>query len=949
MLREREEDEKQKVEEMKKQEIVSTLKKAKGIARESVAPTDARAGMKLGDFFSAKAKPDDFSSAFEDDQEDVDPEDLDYDEDEDEDLDLDFGECTENATLGGVFDREPEGNEDDDSAREKKTPAQRRREMVQELMAMRSANPKEYEQLLRENPELAKLVSSYAPEDDADHDGSDMDEDEDSDDFGSEEDAEEDEGLNRVHQEKKSSSGPCYSIESLTKEEYLRLRDELSGIKGIAAANRALSRVVTLFRDAGRAYLELSQVRKAELKDAMSGTHKKKEESNLDRNIKAKQLMENKKKSTQQSKLSIRREAELIAMTSTKLFLHFLQYAARAIPIAMATHFLPSEVANDPEAAAAKLQALDSGVTLWAPVALNAHPGWSRVRGAARTYFTTLLNLFASIAEPTMIRILLHHSLPALPYLEELPEFAPKVFKALLVYWAGVAGTSIGSQAVPIPALAPDVRLEAFLAIRRLCVTLPPRSQMLEAALKGVYLTYVRECKNLDAQNATSVNFMTNCVTDLYGIDPVSAYQHAFVYIRQLAVHLRSVIQDPSEEKVRSVYCWQYLNCLRVWSSILAAHAASPESQLRPLVYPFIQVCLGTLDLQNSPNYFPVRIYVAEFLTHLTRATKVYVPLSPYLFSVLRSSLLHKKLTGTTRGIEAFRYRLHISDEMLKSPGYQIYITNATLDQLTNHLAHLSVSIAFPELMLPVKHFIKAFIRGVTPSVAKPARELLSAINESVNIVTQKRSTVTFSPRDLLIRGVSGLTTFDDATNLPGFQLKKKSQRKMTPLEVLWKKRQHLSDVESDIVLGKRRKPGDDQSLGADEEDSSDDEMNTGGVRHASQQRPAEDDDEEAENDEDGTGYYGEEDEDFGTEEDYYGADDTDDEEDDMDLEDRMKQRTEIGEEDEPEDEVMEFSMSEDESEDEAPSKSKRSKAKKSTDKKLSTRSQQEVKRVKTK
>ena len=63
----------------------------------------------------------------------------------------------------------------------------------------------------------------------------------------------------------------------------------------------------------------------------------------------------------------------------------------------------------------------------------------------------------------------------------------------------------------------------------------------IEIALKGIYLTFIRNCKFPTPSTKPTLAFMLNSVVELYALDLSSAYQHAFVYIRQLAVHRKSL------------------------------------------------------------------------------------------------------------------------------------------------------------------------------------------------------------------------------------------------------------------------------------------------------------------------------------------------------------------------------------------------------------------------
>ena len=122
--------------------------------------------------------------------------------------------------------------------------------------------------------------------------------------------------------------------------------------------------------------------------------------------------------------------------------------------------------------------------------------------------------------------------------------------------------------------------------------------------------------------------FMAQCVIELFGLDLNVAYEHAFVYIRQLAIHLRNAIQKTSDAATRQVYSWQYVNCLRLWAQALCALAKPADSPLRQLAYPLVQICLGTARLLPNIRYAPLRFQCVRMLNNLAAELGVIVPWS---------------------------------------------------------------------------------------------------------------------------------------------------------------------------------------------------------------------------------------------------------------------------------------------------------------------------------
>lgn len=125
---------------------------------------------------------------------------------------------------------------------------------------------------------------------------------------------------------------------------------------------------------------------------------------------------------------------------------------------------------------------------------------------------------------------------------------------------------------------------------------------------------------------------MRRSLVEMFTIDPNVSYQHVFLYIRQLAIHLRTAVTVKKKENIQAVYNWQFVNSLKLWGSLLGV--AGNKQQLQPLVYPFVQVCLGTLKLIPTAQYFPLRFHVTQLLIELTRDTGIYVPVLPFLLEV---------------------------------------------------------------------------------------------------------------------------------------------------------------------------------------------------------------------------------------------------------------------------------------------------------------------------
>jgi len=195
----------------------------------------------------------------------------------------------------------------------------------------------------------------------------------------------------------------------------------------------------------------------------------------------------------------------------------------------------------------------------------------------------------------------------------------------------------------------------------------------IEQCLKSTYLAYAKRAKFATAASLTSllptITFMGNCIVELYSLDYASSYQHAFVYIRQLALHLRSAIQKKTPEAFRIVYCWQYIHCLKLWTAVLcsAAGKIDDEAQLmKSLIFPLTEVIFGVIRLVPTTRHLPLRLHCVRLLQQISAASELYIPTTSVLLEVLDLKELYLKPKRIdTRGKDVRGIRLPL---ILKLP-----------------------------------------------------------------------------------------------------------------------------------------------------------------------------------------------------------------------------------------------------------------------------------------
>jgi len=70
-----------------------------------------------------------------------------------------------------------------------------------------------------------------------------------------------------------------------------------------------------------------------------------------------------------------------------------------------------------------------------------------------------------------------------------------------------------------------------------------------------MYIGFVQNSKFVTPKTRPTLTFMQNSLVEMFSVNETITYQHAFVYIRQLAIHLRNAITV--KKKVEKCYVQQ--------------------------------------------------------------------------------------------------------------------------------------------------------------------------------------------------------------------------------------------------------------------------------------------------------------------------------------------------------------------------------------------------------
>uniref|UniRef100_T1J4B2 Nucleolar complex protein 2 homolog n=1 Tax=Strigamia maritima TaxID=126957 RepID=T1J4B2_STRMM len=395
---------------------------------------------------------------------------------------------------------------------------------------------------------------------------------------------------------------------------------------------------------------------------------------------------------------------------------------------------------------------------------------WKKLQTHAKTYLILIVKVLDLVNEDQIVGTLIKHILELVPYYGAFNKVSKALLKRLITIWSTAEES---------------LRVLSYLAIS--AVTRQQMAEILPFVINNMYVSYVKNCKFTSPITWPLINFMKHSLAGIFSLDESHAYQHAFVYIRQMAIHLRNAITLKKKDAIKTVYNWQFIHCLYLWSRMLSEMHQSTIMQ--PLIYPLVQIIIGTIKIIPTAKYIPLRFHCIRALTLMTKETNTFIPVLPLLTEVLPFVNVKKHNTKVNWKPMDFLCALKLSKSQITENGFKDAIIEQFCELTLDYTSTQAHGVAFSELVLPSIIQMKAFVKTCSNSkYNRDIKQIVEKLEENARHIEQKRSSTVLNLSD-----AKAMEAWENA-----------SKQASNPLTVYYTKYRELRDREVLLNISKK-------------------------------------------------------------------------------------------------------------------------------------------------
>ncbi|KAA6373374.1 MAG: putative nucleolar complex protein 2 [Streblomastix strix] len=251
--------------------------------------------------------------------------------------------------------------------------------------------------------------------------------------------------------------------------------------------------------------------------------------------------------------------------------------------------------------------------------------------------------------------------------------------------------------------------------------------------------------------------FLQDCLINFFGINADESYNALFMLLRDMSNCLRGSISNTKEsnESISVLFSWRHINRMRLIERIISTHIQSQQSSqsqqqssqdnnnkqsfnnLRQLIYPLIEISLGAAQVASGSRLWPLRLHYTQIAIDSAQTIRSWTHSLYLLIEILQGSELRqppklkqnkKNINGrnsskvvsklnNSQKVQQFtktsdiRSKNRVSKEIVGERSYQDSVVRLVIDQIYQITSTHASSLSFPELILPIFHFIRPLIK----------------------------------------------------------------------------------------------------------------------------------------------------------------------------------------------------------------------------------------------